>query len=289
MSRALIRMSRRARRGIHQTHPALGHTAAPETHLAPHLRTRHVLHRAQALVPRARRGVTVLAYHLIDGGSDSPVDIGLDAFRAHLDHLAAHARVVPLCDADPGGPPDQVVITFDDAYANFHEVAWPLLRERGLPATLYVPVDYLDGGDTPIRGRSIQACTWDQLREMASQGLDIGSHTCSHPDLRALDGPALEREIAGSRAVLEERLGVPVRTFCYPRGLHTRAARRAVGAAYELGVVGGGRKYRPGTPRHSVPRISLRRDHPVATFPAMLRQRVWVEELVADTARQWLP
>lgn len=250
---------------------------------------RRALHLAQRAVPPARRGVTVLAYHLIDGGTDSPVDITLDAFRAHLDHLAVHARVVSLCDADPGGAPDQVVITFDDAYANFHDVAWPLLRERGLPATLYVPVDYVDGGDTPIRGRSIQPCTWDQLREMAADGLDIGSHTCSHPDLRALDGPALEREIAGSRAILEERLGVPVRTFCYPRGLHTRAARAAVGAAYALGVVGGGRKYRKGTPRHSVPRISLRRDHPVERFGAMLRQRVWVEELLADTARQWLP
>lgn len=249
---------------------------------------RAIVRAAQRAVPPASRGVTVLAYHLVDGGTGGPVDLPRATFVAHLDHLVASARVVALCDADPSGPPDQVVLTFDDAYLNFHDVIWPLLHERGLPATLYVPIDYVDGGSPPIRGTTLPPCTWDQLRAMAAGGLDIGSHTCSHPDLRTVDPAGLEREIVASRQLLEDRVGVPVRTFCYPRGLHTRAARSAVQRAYQLGVVGGGRKYRPGTPLHSVPRVSLRRDHPVDRFRDIVGQRVWLEELLADVARQWL-
>ena len=205
--------------------------------------------------------MTVLAYHLVDGGTDSPVDIPMAQFIEELDWLQAHTRVVPLMDADPWGPGDQVVLTFDDAYANFAEVVWPVLRDRGLPATLYIPTAFVDGAAPPITGTSLPACSWDELAEMVGEGLDPGSHTVSHPDLRTVrDGMWLAREIGESRSIIEERTGGACRSFCYPRALFSRAADLAVQSVYERAVVGGGRRWTAGIEAHRIPRTSIRRD-----------------------------
>lgn len=249
---------------------------------------RRIVRAIQRRVPNARSGAVVLAYHLVGAGTSSAVDLSKATLISHLDWLRNHAHVVSFADVDPNGPPNQVVITFDDAYQNFHDVAWPLLKERGLPATLYVPIDYIDGGDCPIRDTALPPCTWDQLRSMVNEGLSIGSHTRSHPDLRTVHGEALRTEIAHSRRDLEERLGCDVPTFCYPRGLTTETSVAAVTAAYRWGVVGGGRRFRGRTPPAMVPRISLRREHDVNALAAMVMQRVWIEEFIADKVRQRL-
>ncbi|MGA7759846.1 MAG: polysaccharide deacetylase family protein, partial [Ilumatobacteraceae bacterium] len=91
-------------------------------------------------------GITVLIYHRVGGGSDSEIDLDLDAFRAQLEHLREHHSVVSLDDAaailgsDPeaptGGPTDQssVVITFDDGTDDFCDHVVPALVEYDLPA-----------------------------------------------------------------------------------------------------------------------------------------------------------
>lgn len=249
---------------------------------------RQVVRSIQRRVPDARSGAVVLAYHLVGAGTSSAVDLSRDTLVRHLDWLRDHAKVVSFADVNPDGPPNQVVITFDDAYQNFHDVAWPLLKERGLPATLYVPIDYIEGGACPIRDTALPPCTWDQLRTMIGEGLSIGSHTRSHPDLRTISGAELRAEIAQSRRDLEAELGCDVPTFCYPRGLTTPDAIAEVTAAYRYGVVGGGRRFRGRTPSAQVPRISLRREHDVQALAAMVTQRVWIEEFVADKVRQRL-
>ncbi|MCA9571037.1 MAG: polysaccharide deacetylase family protein [Myxococcales bacterium] len=240
----------------------------------------------QDLLPPARRGACVLAYHLVEGGTGGVVDLPLQTFLTQLEVLQRAYRVVALHDVDPDGDPRQVVLTFDDAYANFYDVAWPELRARGLPATLYVPVGFVDGGPAPIRGTTATACTWEQLASMAAQGLDIGSHTVSHPDVGTLDAAGLDAEIAGSRTTLEERLGVPVRSFCYPRALVHARAEAVVARTYATATVGGGSRYTSRTDPHTIERVSIRSDHDLATFAAILRSRYWIEEGFADVVRQ---
>jgi peptidoglycan/xylan/chitin deacetylase (PgdA/CDA1 family) len=60
--------------------------------------------------------------------------------------------------------------------------------------------------------------SWEQLAAMRDAGMEIGSHTISHPDLTTLDAAELQRQVAGSKAELEARLGVRVVSFCYPSG-----------------------------------------------------------------------
>lgn len=181
-----------------------------------------------------------------------------------------------------------VILTIDDGYRDFYEIAYPELKRRGMAATFFVTTDFIEGkiwlwpdrvryilenanfdqeyfslGDTVIPleldnsegidnswDKIVQYCikisdaerkdllarlekqcqvqlpeippekfapaTWQQLREMAENSIEIGSHTRSHPILSKIDPELLVAEIATPKQLLEERLQKPVETFCYP-------------------------------------------------------------------------
>lgn len=254
------------------------------------MRPRELLERAQAVVPRAARGVAVLAYHLVGGGTDSPVDLPVDTFREQLDRLAASGGARSLGEALGGAAAEEAfVLTFDDGYLNFREVAWPLLVARRLPATLYVPVDFVEGrGASPIRGVSLPPLSWADLRAMVAEGLTVGSHSVTHRNLRRLPPAEVERELAGSRRILEDRLGVAVTSFCYPQAKSSRGAERLAGRWYESAVVAGGRRFRPDrVDRRAIPRFPVRRD--LRDFDALLASPLWLSEAVASVLRQVVP
>jgi peptidoglycan/xylan/chitin deacetylase (PgdA/CDA1 family) len=82
-----------------------------------------------------------------------------------------------------------------------------------------------------------ESCTWDQLREMESSGIEIGSHTVTHPMLTRVTPDRLRRELEQSRGRLEDMLGHPVTLFCYPNGAYDRTVRDAVArAGYRFAV-----------------------------------------------------
>lgn len=247
------------------------------------------------LVPRDRPGVTVLAYHLVGAGTGSPVDLPVEVFRRQMEELReSGAELVPLTRAvgalEAGAPleRDLVAITFDDAYRNFDEAAYPVLEALRLPATLFVPTDFVDGARPgPLRGaEELPPVPWRRLRELAAGKLvELGSHSRSHPDLRAVPEEALEDEVAGSKAVLRERTGAEPVLFCYPRALRSPRAEAAVARSYRGAVVGGGRKSRPGrTSPLRIQRVSLRRDMPVRLGPVLGAAMV-LEEWAAEWLR----
>ncbi len=240
-------------------------------------------------------GCTVLCYHLVGAGTGSPVDLPEGHFRRHMEELAATAEVVPLEEAVEDlrrpRPPTlrpQVALTFDDAYRNFHEAAFPVLAELGLPATLFVPVGFVEGEcPPPLTSAPLPAASWGELAEMTASGLvTVGSHTWSHPDLTALPAAEVGDELRRSRERLEERLGRPVRSFCYPRARRSRAVEARVRRHYDLAVVGGGGRFggRRRDP-YRIERVSLRTDGPQSLAP-VLRAGVWLEERLADRLRR---
>lgn len=261
---------------------------------------RRFLHGAQGLVPSVSHGVTVLAYHLVAGGTSSPVDLPAETFHRHLEELRTRARVKALPTAlhdltskvqDESGTAPVVAVTFDDAYENFYTRAWPLLREAGIPATLFVPVGWIEGTEGPplTASHGLGPVSWSQLREMVASGLvHVGSHSWSHRDLRRLPSRELQAELRRSREVLEDRLGVDVDTFCYPRGLWSRSVEPQVGQVYEYAAVGGGRQL---TAQNLRPlrlwRVPLRREMPPSLAP-VLRSSWWWEEWLADKTRRYL-
>lgn len=187
--------------------------------------------------------VPILMYHYVDeepppaGRYAADLTVKTAVFRAQMGYLAAHAyTTISLADvylAMAGLkelPPKPVVLTFDDGGADNYGVAFPILKDFGFTATFFIVT-----GPT-ARGKEGQM-TWDQLREMAEEGMSIQSHTFSHPDLRGVSKERLEMELVGSRQAIAAAIGEPSYVLCYPAGGYNTRVIEAVRAAGYLMAV----------------------------------------------------
>jgi len=169
-------------------------------------------------------------------------------------------------------------------------VVWPRLRERGLPATLFVPTGFVAGNcPAPLGGAErLPPVSWAQLAEMTASGLlTLGAHSESHQDLRRLPEHQLRAELRRPKECMEDRLGIPVRGFCYPRALWNRRLEREVRQIYDWAVVGGGKRIAltPVPAPYRLPRTSVRSDVPL-DLARWLESSVWLEEWAADRVRR---
>jgi peptidoglycan/xylan/chitin deacetylase (PgdA/CDA1 family) len=213
----------------------------------------------------------VLAYHKVGTPEFGGTWCTARQLRSHLAALqaagwhgvdaAAFERAACERDAPPHHvAPRRVLVTFDDAFESFATQAWPELESGGFPVLLFVVSDFVgrrSTWDLSLPGRHVPHLDWPALRDLARQGVAIGSHTATHRDLRRLDDRALEHELVGSRDAIEDALGVPVRHLSYPYGRsddRVRAAARAAGYTLGFGMgPGSGRSLeRMHWPRHGV-------------------------------------
>jgi len=107
-----------------------------------------------------------------------------------------------------------VVITFDDGYRDFYTEAFEALRQCGFSATIFLATDRIQ--NTPVRIDGVDYLTWSEVAELHKAGIQFGSHTVSHPDLRSLSPEQIEYELGCSKETIEQKLGVPVESFSYP-------------------------------------------------------------------------
>jgi len=257
---------------------------------------RRLARAVQTLVPPVRSGVVIVCYHLIDAGTESPVDLAGAVFEEQIAHMARIGRIVPVAEAlaalEQRERDDLLfVLTFDDAYENFYTSVWPSLEARGVHATLCVPTGFVNGTSSAptITGVPLRPASWSMLREMVTGShVSIASHTVSHPDLRAVSDQQLDTELADSRAELESRLQCDVSTFCYPRGHWSPRVEAAVAEHYATAFVGGGWTL---TPANWHPlrlwRTSMRQTGPDVREMDPPR-RVELEEYFADLWRRRL-
>jgi peptidoglycan/xylan/chitin deacetylase (PgdA/CDA1 family) len=163
-----------------------------------------------------------------------------ERFAAQMAYLAERRRVVDLDalferDASPGPP--RVAITFDDGYRSVLEHAVPVLRERGFPATLFVPTKWIgaqNGWDVSSDIR-LDLMTGDELAELAGSGFAVESHGHGHIDYARSDPRAVEDDVRMSVERLTDLLGRPPRYLAYPYG---RATPAAAAEASRLGLRG---------------------------------------------------
>lgn len=183
----------------------------------------------------------VVTYHSIDD-SGSVVSVHPEGFRAHVRLLTDRGiPVVPLIQLLSPECERGVAITFDDGFENLADVAWPLLRDHGIPATVFVATDWVgrenawDPSDTTIP--RLPLLDWTTLGVLAEEGLDVASHSRSHPRLSLLGADQLAEELEGSRAAIRSELGTAPRAVAYPYGdcdARVVAATRSAGYSWGL-------------------------------------------------------
>jgi peptidoglycan/xylan/chitin deacetylase (PgdA/CDA1 family) len=193
----------------------------------------------------------ILLYHEVVEGE--PYEIHAVSARqfaaqmAWLDQAGYH--VVALEDWLTAGqgaalPRNAMALTFDDGYGDNYTAAWPVLREYGFPATIFLVTGSV-GGTSGWRGGALGRApllTWAQVREMARTGVAFGAHTVTHAHLTSLDLESAGRELAESRDQIEQRLGQPVLSVAYPYSqLDPQIKALAGRCGYRLGCT-----YRPG-------------------------------------------
>lgn len=137
-----------------------------------------------------------------------------------------------LSARDAGRARGLVGLTFDDGYADFAEYVVPALRRYGFTATVYVIAGQLGGSNHwDPDGPRKQLMTAEQVAQVATDGIEIGSHGLDHVSLPGLPADALVAETLRSRRILREVSGQPVAGFCYPYGDVSPQAVAAVRAA----------------------------------------------------------
>jgi len=217
------------------------------------------------------RGWVCLMYHQIGGAEPdrsvaSWFAVSRDTFGRHLDAIAASGRRgCSLGEAARENGAERVAITFDDGTAGHYEHALPELTARGMTATFFVTTSWV--------GRPGYV-TWDQLREMRAAGMEIGSHTRTHPFLSELDAAGVEREAGGARAEIDAALGQETTALALPGGDAPRRALRPLLAAAGYRVVATSRwgvnTVAPGEPVAWIRRSTVRGAAEAAEFRRIL-------------------
>lgn len=243
--------------------------------------------------------LTVLNYHRIDDVSRSDFDTFIPnvtatraEFSRQMDYVKRNYNVI-TCEylnafrrGESVLPPFPMLITFDDGYYDNYSNAYPILKERNLPAIIFLATDYIEK-DIPFYWDFVAYCfshtqktsaelpelglvswtepnvrkavvkhwinsikrltdhdkkkaverlatildvkvpsqafsglhaTWDQVREMNRNGIEMGAHTATHPILTRVSLSQVEDELCRSKKKIEDELGKPVISFAYPNG-----------------------------------------------------------------------
>ena len=211
--------------------------------------------------------IPILTYHSIDN-SGSVISTSPERFKSQIQYLhdknfkTISLNEIATCIHDKlTFPPNSLVITFDDGFKNFYSTAYPVLKEYGFTATVFLVPEYCgknnqwDGQlkEIPV----LDLLDWEEIREMADNGIDFGAHTMNHADLSKLSNDRAHEEIVSSKRIIQRNLKKDVQFFAYPYGRFTHESKAIVennySAACSVKLDFAGLK----SDIHSLPRIDM--------------------------------
>jgi peptidoglycan/xylan/chitin deacetylase (PgdA/CDA1 family) len=188
----------------------------------------------------SRMNVPILMYHMVKKSlrpEERGKHLSARTFRRQMRALARGGYVsVSLPDvrrafAGEGRlPAKPVVVTFDDGYLDNYEAAFPILREAGMTATIFLPTALVgDKENNVFNGHPLMS--WPQIGEMRRAGISFAAHTATHPRLTTLAGDQAAEELRRSREEIEDRLGGACEDMAYPYGDYDERIREETGRA----------------------------------------------------------
>jgi peptidoglycan/xylan/chitin deacetylase (PgdA/CDA1 family) len=191
--------------------------------------------------------LSVLLYHRV--GAATPTDfpgltVSPEKFARQVRWLARRGFTairasdwLAWCREGKALPAKPVLLTFDDAFADLAQNALPVLKQYGYSGVVFLVTKCLGGTNTWDHGKwgtDHQIMSTDQVRNWASQGIEFGGHTRTHPDLTSLDEARVEEEVEGGAQDLARLLGARAVSFAYPYGEYNEAAQRCAQNAFAL-------------------------------------------------------
>ncbi len=176
---------------------------------------------------RTDKNLSIMMYHSISHDRDQ-FSITPESFEYQMNFIKNNYSIIRLNQAkyffeDTSERERKVVITFDDAYCDFLEFAYPVISKLSIPCTIFVPVGFigkfnqwdLHSGSYPKR----DIMTLEQLLSLHQVGLtDFGSHSVDHVSMNHLSPHDARKQAVQSKAILDEMLGCDINTFAYPYG-----------------------------------------------------------------------
>jgi len=182
--------------------------------------------------------VPILTYHSIDE-TGSIISTSPDHFRSQMQHLKnKQFNVISLKDIVTSLrnklplPQKSISITFDDGFKNFYSVAYPILKKYGFPATIFLVPGYCGKNNLwdgqPERIPILDLLDWNEIQDMAINGMDFGTHTMHHPDLSKLSVEQAYIEITESKSLIQKYLRKDISFFAYPYGNQSKNIQKIV-------------------------------------------------------------
>jgi len=206
---------------------------------------------------QAQDSAVILTYQRF-AAVGGPLTTTLAELDAHLARLAGGGyavlplpRVVAALAGGAALPERTVAIVIEGGHDSVHRLAWPRLREAGIPATILITTDMVDDGEPGQMG-------WGELRELASAGAAIGTNGAVYRSLLGRARPLVAGDIGRARRRIVDELGAPPEIFAYPYGLHDAALRLAVAESGFIAALGqqSGAAYRA-SELFALPRFSV--------------------------------
>jgi peptidoglycan/xylan/chitin deacetylase (PgdA/CDA1 family) len=201
------------------------------------------------------------------------------AFKEQLAYLAetgctiltAGAFAALLADAGQV-PPRSVILTFDDGFEDFHRYAVPALVEHGFAATVFVTTDWIqDAGPGTAASRPGTMLSWSQIGEVKAAGMEVGAHSCQHPQLDQIPADRVRDELYSSKARLEDKLGTPVPGLAYPFGYSSAPVREtAREAGYDYGYAVRNTLATPASDLFRLPRLTVHHSTSLTEFQRLV-------------------
>ncbi|MFC3800809.1 endo-1,4-beta-xylanase [Cohnella sp. GCM10012308] len=223
--------------------------------------------------PAPSAKIPVVLYHKVNAIAESGNDYQttLDLFKKQMKYLSDNGYTTlsaqqyeEMIRGDLAPPERPVLLTFDDGTPDFYSNAWPVLKQYGMKATLFIVADWIGEGKYGMTNAQLAALA-------ADSNLDLENHTKTHGDLTKMDKAAAQADIAAGGAFLESLTGEKPRMLAYPNGAYNAdVAQAAAAEGIELAFKVGDGITRPSDDKLALGREMVLAGDTLATFAAKI-------------------